>query len=131
MSRTNELRRIIKQHLKTLPYEFKGIYYRDADPDNIFPHIVFEFGEVDPEDVRRDYSLDIDIYTKDEPAALIEEMADAVEDLFDNRNIPTEELLPTFYLDIRRNVPDEDKAVGHILVRFTIQNYEREVKQNG
>lgn len=128
MSRTNDLRKLIRQRLMSLQsrYNLKDVYYEIADERKMYPHIVYDLEEVNPTDKRRDYVLSIDLFGKDRATYDMENLADDIEDLFNSQNIPQDTILPTFYLETRRQVPDEDKTIKHIIVKFTVQNYERE-----
>lgn len=128
MSRTNDLRKLIRQRLMSLQsrYNLKDVYYEIADERKMYPHIVYDLEEVNPTDKRRDYVLSIDLFGKDRATYDMENLADDIEDLFNSQNLPQDTILPTFYLETRRQVPDEDKTIKHIIVKFTVQNYERE-----
>ena len=128
MGRTNDIRKVIKAHLDTLKTTHgiaeNGVSYRLADPDAVFPHIVFNFTTETPMDMgREDYTLDIDIWTKDEEKAL--DLQDAVVDLFSFKNDPQTTILPTFYFTSAGQVEDPDKTICHYVVRFDTQNYRR------
>lgn len=126
MSKTNSLRKLIASRLKTV---CSNVYYRHADKDALYPHIVYLLKSINLGDLHRDdYLLEIDIWHKiknGSEMAEIEDIADAVEAVFNNKNIPQEDILPTFYRDIRITVDDSDKTIEHRLVKIQIQNYER------
>lgn len=120
--RTNDLRKLVQSRLKSI---CSKVYYKVADEDAVYPHIVFNIKSVDLGDLsRHDYSIDIDIWDKDDPYNA-EELADKTEDLFDCENIPQDTILPTFFLDNRTTVTDDDKSINHIIIRVIAQNYER------
>lgn len=125
MSRTNDLRKVIQSRLLTLTsYSLKGVYYHIADEGKMYPHIVYDLSRMSLFGYdREDSVLEVDIFDND--AKRVENIADAVEDLLKQSNLPQTSILPTFYLESRRNCPDEDDRVRHINVRFVIQNYER------
>lgn len=123
MSRTNILRQLITKKLKTV---CENIYYEIADERNMYPHIVYQFKNINHNDqYRNDIEIEIDIYDRSTDAKKIEELADQVEDLFNNQNIPQDTILPTFFLNDRMSVPDEDKKIRHRNIRILCQNYER------
>lgn len=122
---TNELRKLIQSKLKTV---CDNVFYEIADNKMIYPHCVFSFRSVDTSDfafARKDIRCDIDIWDKGNDATQIEDLADSIESLFNAKNIPQDEILPTFFLDRRISVLDEDKDIRHRVIRLTIQNYER------
>lgn len=129
MSRTNELRKVIQSYLETLRDAYpsitsKSITYLRADPTAMYPHIVYDFSGTDPTDMgREDYTLDINIFDKNQVQAL--DIADSIVDLFSFENAPQETILPTFYLTSVGNIEDPDKTICHTVVRFDVQNYQR------
>lgn len=117
----NKLRELIKGKLITL---CDNVYYYLADEKKMYPHIVFNLSRSMKYDFARDdVTLDVDIYTKDEVAA--QNLADAVETMFNNLNDPQNQLLPTFFVERISSVADADKDIRHKSVEITIQNYER------
>lgn len=125
--RTNELRKLVRWLIGQLKDEhgIKEFYYELARDDKMYPHIVFSFDNINTGDLyRHDLSLVIDIYDKSDSAYLVEQIADDVEDMFNAINLPQDTILPTFYLEARRSVPDEDKKIRHRQIEVTVQNYE-------
>ena len=134
MSRTNELRQLVRTMLKAsnvIDENVTEIYYKTADDDAMFPHIVYmvksiNLGYLD----RKDYAITIDIYTK-KNEKLSNEIADEVEDMFNNANMPSGNILPTFFLNGRQDVIDEDKNIQHVIENIQAQLYEKEGVNNG
>lgn len=123
MSRTNDLRKLIKGRLNTV---CRNVFFEHADDDKMYPHIVFSYDHIDTGDAsRHDMILTIDIWDRSNSAAAIENLADAIENLFNTENLPQDTILPTFFLLDRKPVPDEDKKIRHRLIRVQVQNYER------
>lgn len=128
MGKTNELRKLIKAHLTNQEFVqkhgIKGVYFENADKDKMYPHIVFSFGNINTGDIhRKDYALTVDVFDKSPSAFLVEEITDDIEDMFNALNDPQEKILPTFYLEGRRTVIDEDKTIRHRQIDIIIQNY--------
>lgn len=125
--KTNDLRKLIRNKLLELPESFgiKEVSYQIAENKEMYPHIVFSFDREENVDKRSDYRLDIDVYDKGTPFN-VEDIADDIEEMFRQSNLPQATILPTFYAENRRRLPDEDKSIQHILLKFIIQNYERE-----
>lgn len=125
--RTNELRKLVRLLLGRFKDEhgIKEIYYELARDDKMYPHIVFSFDNINTGDLyRHDLSLVIDIYDKSDSAYLVEQIADDVEDMFNALNLPQDTILPTFFLEARRSVLDEDKKIRHRQIDVIVQNYE-------
>lgn len=125
--RTNSLRKLVKEMLSKVNAEHgnKEVFYELANDDKMYPHIVFSFDNINTGDLyRHDLSLIIDIYDKSDSAYLVESIADDVEDMFNAINLPQDTILPTFYLEARRPVPEEDKSIRHRQIEVIVQNYE-------
>ena len=121
ISKTNDLRKLVQELLKEIT---PLVYYRKADKDALYPHIVHLIDRVNLiAEHRDDVSLLVDIWTKSESSA--NEFADMVEKKFNRENLPQGSILPTFFLETRITVEDDDKDISHIQMTFTVQNYER------
>lgn len=123
MSRTNDLRKLIQSELKKV---CGRVYYKIADEDALYPHIVFKIKSINTGDLSRsDYELQIDLWDNKSHEYEMLNLADEVEDLLKTANLPNETILPTFYTNSRLNVDDEDKAIRHIQISMQVQLYER------
>lgn len=123
VKRTNDLKKLVQEKLKTLTTD---VYFENAKPDALYPHVVFSFQRVELGDLsREDFMLDIDVWDKGLSSTAVDDMADSIEDLFQAQNLPQTNILPTFYKEYRLTVPDEDQKIRHRLIRFQIQNYVR------
>ena len=121
--RTNDLKYLVQSKLKTLT---ANVYYEIANEKKLYPHIVFNFRRIDLGDLwRQDYILEVDIWDKQDSSQRVDNLADQVENFLQAENLPQTNVLPTFYLIDRQNIPDEDKEIKHRKVQFQIQNYER------
>lgn len=121
ISKTNDLRKLIQAKLCGIT---PLVYYKVADEDALYPHIVHNIERVNRiAEHRDDVLLEINIWTKS--AFEANELADAVEATLKNKNLPQDTILPTFYLESRLDVADEDKTISHIQIIFNVQNYER------
>lgn len=132
MSRTNELRKLVFSMLNKSCFKkkngIKAVYYELADDEAMFPHVIYGISNALYSDLnRKDYTMIIDVYDKSDSAIAAEEIADNIEDLFDSKNLPQSSIYPTFYIENRRTVIDEDKDIKHKQITIVIQNYE-EVK---
>ena len=120
MSKTNALRKIIYKNMNSIVKS----YYRKADKENIYPHAVYDFENIDLGDISRDdLILIIDIWDKGNNTSNIEEIADQIEEMFNAANLPNEEVLPTFYRIGRKPIDDVDKTLMRRQLKFQIQNY--------
>ena len=120
-TRTNDLKKLITQKLKTLT---NNVFYEQATDNALFPHLVFSFRTIDLGDLsRQDYILEVDVWDKGTSTVQVDELSDQVEDLLHTENLPQENILPTFYTIDRKSILDSDKSIKHRLIRFQIQNY--------
>lgn len=123
MARTNDLKKLIQEKLKTVTSD---VYFQQARDNALYPHIVFNFRDISLGDLsRQDYVLEVDVWDKGTLTETVDSLADAVEDLLHTENLPQENVLPTFYKIDRKSIIDSDKDIKHRLIRFQIQNYVR------
>lgn len=119
-----ELRKVIKAQLNTIPNSGKT-YYRVAESGAVYPHKVFTIESIDLGNApRHDFLIIIDVWTKSANAA--DDIADAVNALFDNANLPNSDILPTFYLISCRPLDDDDKTIERRQIKIQCQTYNNE-----
>ncbi len=122
-TRTNSLKKLIQEKLKTLT---TNVFFEQATDNALYPHIVFSFRTIDLGDIsRQDYILEVEVWDKGTSTFQADDLTDKVEDLFHTENLPQESVLPTFYKIDRNTIYDEDTSIKHRLIRFQIQNYVR------
>lgn len=122
MSKTADLRKLIKTQLDTTP---GGTYHKEAPRDAAYPYKTYTLKNVSFTDERDDYILYVDLWHRGD-FKVIEESADQIEALFKNANLPQPTILPTFFRESRYNLEDPDKTLNHIQLRFSVQLYELE-----
>lgn len=123
MSKTAALRRLVTEAMQTVPGQ---TYHKTAPKDAAFPYKTFTLSSVAFVEARDDQELEIDIWDRSPDQKRIEGIADQVEALFRNANLPTPPIYPTFYREARYNLEDPDKTLQHIQLRFLVQLYETE-----
>lgn len=123
MSKTADLRKLVNEQLQTIQ---GGTYHREAPNDAAFPYKTFTIQSVTFTDARDDFDLCVDIWHRGD-WKVVEEIADQIEELFQNTNLPQTTILPTFFRENRYNLEDPDKTLQHIQLRFIVQLYELEV----
>ena len=125
MAKTKLLRKLVSEQLKTIP---GGTYHKKAFPDSEYPYKTFRISSVNFTDARDDFLLEIDVWDMNasEDPKVAEDIADQVETLFKDANIPAPPIYPTFYRDGRFPLDDPDKNLQHIQLRFLVQLYEEE-----
>lgn len=122
MSKTADLRKLVREQLQTTQGE---TYHREASERAAFPYKTFTLESVSFMDARDDFELCVDIWHRGD-WKVVEEIADQVEKLFQNTNLPQSTILPTFFRESRYNLEDPDKTLQHIQLRFQVQLYELE-----
>lgn len=123
-TRTNSLKKVVKDMFTAGQFTCP-VTHGNADPVSVFPHVVYFFDSVSDEDLsRHDYTMIVDVYDRGSSSVTCDELADKVENMFNNSNKPQADILPTFFLKNRRAIRDEDKLVHHRQLTIQIQNYE-------
>ena len=124
MSKTAALRKLVRGKLQTVTGES---YHRSAPKDAVYPYKTYELSSVAfPNSLRDDVELTVDIWGRSNDWKPVEEIADRIERLFNDANLPEPPLYPTFFRENRYNLEDPDKTLQHIQLRFLVQLYETE-----
>ena len=119
--KTNQLRKFIKSQLDSVLTS----YFKEAPDNAMFPHCVFDFKDINISDLSRDdYMLEVDLWGKDQEFE-VQGFADQICEKFNFANLPNDETLPTFFRDARKNVPDDNKTINHIYIRFLVETYDQ------
>lgn len=123
MSTTKALRKLITEKLQTVT---GGTYHRHAPKDAPYPYKTFNLSSVSFTDARDDQELEVDIWDRSLDPKTTEDIADQIEALFNDANLPAPPIYPTFFREGRQPVDDPDKNLQHILLRFLVQLYKEE-----
>lgn len=123
MSKTKTLRKLINEKLQTVQ---GGVYHRIAPKDAAYPYKVFVLSDVSYTDARDDLELEVDIWDRSLDPKTAEDIADEIEDLFNDANLPAPPIFPTFFRDNRYTLDDPDKNLQHIQLHFLVQLYKEE-----
>ena len=123
MSKTKILRKLITEKLRTVP---GGVYHRIAPKDAAYPYKVFTLSDASFMDARDDIELEVDVWDRSNDPKTAEDVADQVEDLFRDTNLPEPPIYPTFFRENRYTLDDPDKNLQHIQLRFLVQLYKED-----
>lgn len=120
-NKTKELQGIVQNRILAAGYTA----YADEAPDEAaFPRIVYSLGATNYVDIRDDIALEVDIWDKSPNYESCELIADALEaEIPGVVHIPDSIVLPEFFRYLRNKIPDPDKKLKRINLKFTIQNY--------
>ena len=122
MSKTAALRKLVVDQLQTTQGQ---TYHMEASERAAYPYKTFTLNSVSFTEARDDFDLCVDIWHRGD-WKVAEEIADQIEKLFQNTNLPQSTILPTFFRESRYNLVDPDKTLQHIQLRFLVQLYELE-----
>lgn len=123
MSKTKTLRKLVREKLQTVP---GGSYYRQAPKDAAYPYKTFVLDHAFFTDARDDLYLDVDIWDRALDPKAAEDIADQIEAMFADANLPAPPIFPTFFRDARYTLDDPDKNLQHIQLRFLVQLYKED-----
>lgn len=118
MTKTIQLRKDIHNLLKSI---HNNIFYRRAQHEDIYPHVVYTI-----KDIFNAKVLSIDIWDKDSDTKIIEEIADNIENLKDTIITNENHTIVLYYNEDRRWIDDEDKDIERINMSFEIRYYGKE-----
>lgn len=123
MNKTKILRKLITEKLLTVQ---GGVYHRIAPKDAAYPYKVFTLSDVSYTDARDDLELEVEIWDRSLDPKTAEDIADEIEDLFNDANLPAPPIFPTFFRENRYTRDDPDKNLQHIQLRFLVQLYKED-----
>lgn len=123
MSKIKSLRELIVEQLRRVP---GGTYHRIAPNNAEYPYKVYTLQRFNLSDLSRtDYDLCVDVWDRGDDPQQAENIADALADAFNAANLPSEDILPTFFRENGYPVEDPDKKLIHYQMHFSVQMYER------
>ena len=123
MSKTRALRKLVNGQLQKAP---GGTYHRTAPNDADYPYKTFSLDRATFTDARDDLYLEVDIWDRSRDPKTAEDIADQIEAMFNDANLPAPPIYPTFFRDARLPLDDPDTTLQHIQLRFLVQLYEEE-----
>lgn len=121
--KTKLLRKLVKSQLQKVG---GGTYHEKAPTDAAYPYKTFKLASASFMDVRDDQELEVDIWDRSDDPKIAEDIADDVEALFADSNLPTPPIYPTFFRENRYTLDDPDKNLQHIQLRFLVQLYKED-----
>lgn len=123
MNKTKLLRKLVQDKLQTVPGRS---YHRHAPKDADYPYKTFVLEHANFTDARDDLYLEVDIWDHSLDPKAVEDIADQIEEMFADTNIPAPPIFTTFFRDARYTLDDPDKDKQHIQLRFLVQLYKED-----
>ena len=123
MSKTKLLRKLVMEQLQTVQGE---THHRIASSTTTYPYKTFTMTDVSFTDARDDLELEVDIWDRSIDPKMAEDIADQIEALFNDVDLPAPPIYTTFFRDARYTLDDPDKNLQHIRLRFLVQLYKEE-----
>ncbi|MCX0373038.1 hypothetical protein LI058_06120 [Clostridium perfringens] len=121
MSKTIELRKLIVKLLKEVN---KSVFYENANDKAKYPYIVYNLDNINTVNYpRNDIILTIDVWDRSNSTVTVETLTDNIEDVLNMLNKPSKNLFPTFYLEDRMSIDDEDPLIRRRQLKFKIESY--------
>ena len=121
MSKTIELRKLIVKLLKEVN---KSVFYENASDKAKYPYIVYNLDNINTVNYpRNDIILTIDVWDRSNSTVTVETLTDNIEDVLNMLNKPSKNLFPTFYLEDRMSIDDEDPLIRRRQLKFKIESY--------
>lgn len=121
MSKTIELRKLIVNLLKEVN---KSVFYENANDKAKYPYIVYNLDNMNTVNYpRNDIILTIDVWDRSNSTITVESLTDKIEDVLNMLNKPSKNLFPTFYLEDRMSIDDEDPLIRRRQLKFKIESY--------
>ena len=119
--KTADLRALVTATLNQTPGK---TYYGSAVRTAVNPYKVFSISRVNLGDLSRDdVDLCVDVYDRATDPKRVDEIADKIEELFNDANIPQPTILPTFFRESRYPVEEDEKDHQHIQLHFLVELY--------
>lgn len=121
MSKTIELRKLIVKLLKEVN---KSVFYENASDKAKYPYIVYNLDNINTVNYpRNDIILTIDVWDRSNSTVTVETLTDNIEVVLNMLNKPSKNLFPTFYLEDRMSIDDEDPLIRRRELKFKIESY--------
>lgn len=103
------------------------IYNDEAPKTAQYPYIVLDSSNLSSNyNPRIDVDLEINIWDSYQNYSRVNNIADIIQKTLDTNSFDSENIVGTFYLNIRKNVIDENKQIKRTYMTFQIELYFKE-----
>lgn len=98
--------------------------------DSIYPYIVMDSSNISTQLYPRvDVDLALNIWDKSQNYIKVNKIADIIQSAFNRNSKVADNITATFYLNIRKNVDDEDKELKRVYMLFDVEIYQFEKEE--
>lgn len=98
--------------------------------DSIYPYIVIDSSNISTQLYPRvDVDLTLNIWDKSQNYIKANEIADIIQSALNRNSKVADNITATFYLNIRKNVDDEDKELKRVYMLFDVEIYQAEKEE--
>lgn len=98
--------------------------------DSIYPYIVIDSSNISTQLYPRvDVDLALNIWDKSQNYIKVNKIADIIQSALNRNSKVADNITATFYLNIRKNVDDEDKELKRVYMLFDVEIYQAEKEE--
>lgn len=98
--------------------------------DSIYPYVVMDSSNISTQLYPRvDVDLTLNIWDKSQNYIKVNEIADIIQSALNRNSKVADNITATFYLNIRKNVDDEDKELKRVYMLFDVEIYQFEKEE--
>ena len=124
----NEIEIFLKKILNSLT-DVK-VFNDRSRKDSIYPYIVADSSNINTQLYPRvDVDLVLNIWDKSQNYIKVNEIADIIQSALNRNSKVADDITATFYLNIRKNVDDEDKELKRVYMLFDVEIYQAEKEE--
>lgn len=124
----NEIEIFLKKMLNSL-IDVK-VFNDRSRKDSIYPYIVMDSSNINTQLYPRvDVDLTLNIWDKSQNYIKVNEIADIIQSALNRNSKVADNITATFYLNIRKNVDDEDKELKRVYMLFDVEIYQAEKEE--
>lgn len=124
----NEIEIFLKKMLNSLT-DVK-VFNDRSRKDSIYPYVVMDSSNISTQLYPRvDVNLTLNIWDKSQNYIKVNEIADIIQSALNRNSKVADNITATFYLNIRKNVDDEDKELKRVYMLFDVEIYQAEKEE--
>lgn len=124
----NEIEIFLKKMLDSL-VDVK-VFNDRSRKDSIYPYVVIDSSNISTQLYPRvDVDLTLNIWDKSQNYIKVNKIADIIQSALNRNSKVADNITATFYLNIRKNVDDEDKELKRVYMLFDVEIYQAEKEE--